>query len=126
MTYTHMTHRPCDACYRFRLATENCWLPHRRTQSGPPGYSPGKGGGKFDSDVFNGLDTLYPGGTLRLSCSSLHIRQLAVLAHLSMLVASLQKFYTVISTSRTLQSHLWQRFIPSDWHCRSIRPPGSG
>ncbi len=36
--------------------------PRRRTQSGPPGYSPGKGGGKFDSDVFNGLDTLYPGG----------------------------------------------------------------
>jgi light-harvesting complex II chlorophyll a/b binding protein 5 len=35
---------------------------YRRTQSGPPGYSPGKGGGKFDSDVFNGLDTLYPGG----------------------------------------------------------------
>jgi light-harvesting complex II chlorophyll a/b binding protein 5 len=35
---------------------------YRRTQSGPPGYSPGKGGGKFDSDVFDGLDTLYPGG----------------------------------------------------------------
>jgi light-harvesting complex II chlorophyll a/b binding protein 5 len=35
---------------------------YRRTQSGPPGYSPGKGGGKFDADVFNGLDTLYPGG----------------------------------------------------------------
>jgi light-harvesting complex II chlorophyll a/b binding protein 5 len=34
----------------------------RRTQSGPPGFSPGKGGGKFESDVFNGLDTLYPGG----------------------------------------------------------------
>lgn len=38
------------------------WADCRRTQSGPPGYSPGKGGGKFDSDVFNGLDTLYPGG----------------------------------------------------------------
>lgn len=32
----------------------------RRTQQGPPGYSPGVG--KFESDIFNGLDNLYPGG----------------------------------------------------------------
>jgi hypothetical protein len=47
-------------------------IPCRRTQSGPPGYSPGKGGGKFDADVFNGLDTLYPGGMCchALACAS--------------------------------------------------------
>eukprot|EP00208_Stichococcus_sp_RCC1054_P006170 CAMPEP_0206137484 /NCGR_PEP_ID=MMETSP1473-20131121/2604_1 /ASSEMBLY_ACC=CAM_ASM_001109 /TAXON_ID=1461547 /ORGANISM="Stichococcus sp, Strain RCC1054" /LENGTH=413 /DNA_ID=CAMNT_0053530601 /DNA_START=60 /DNA_END=1301 /DNA_ORIENTATION=- len=33
---------------------------YRRTQQGPPGYSPGVG--KFESDIFNGLDNLYPGG----------------------------------------------------------------
>ena len=35
-------------------------LAHRAKQEGPPGYSPGVG--KFDSDIFNGLDNLYPGG----------------------------------------------------------------
>jgi hypothetical protein len=33
---------------------------HRRKQEGPPGYSPGVG--KFDSDIFDGVDNLYPGG----------------------------------------------------------------
>jgi len=32
---------------------------YRVEKSGPPGYSPG---GKFESDVFNGLDDLNPGG----------------------------------------------------------------
>ena len=31
----------------------------RRDGEGPPGYSPGVG--KFDSDIFRGLDNLYPG-----------------------------------------------------------------
>merc|ERR1711937_248952 len=33
---------------------------YRRTGTGPAGYSPGFG--KFDSSVFDGLDSLYPGG----------------------------------------------------------------
>merc|ERR1712224_454633 len=33
---------------------------YRRSGTGPAGYSPGFG--KFDSSVFDGLDTLYPGG----------------------------------------------------------------
>ncbi|KAJ9522189.1 hypothetical protein QJQ45_005246 [Haematococcus lacustris] len=33
---------------------------YRRNGSGPPGYSPGVG--NFDSDIFDGLDSLYPGG----------------------------------------------------------------
>jgi len=33
---------------------------YRRTGTGPAGYSPGIG--KFDSSVFDGLDSLYPGG----------------------------------------------------------------
>ena len=33
---------------------------YRRNGSGPAGYSPGVG--KFDSSVFEGLDSLYPGG----------------------------------------------------------------
>lgn len=33
---------------------------YRRTGTGPKGYSPGVG--KFESDVFDGLDSLYPGG----------------------------------------------------------------
>jgi len=33
---------------------------YRRNGSGPAGYSPGVG--KFDADVFDGLDSLYPGG----------------------------------------------------------------
>ncbi|CAL5223250.1 g5732 [Coccomyxa viridis] len=33
---------------------------YRRDGEGPPGYSPGVG--KFDSDIFQGLDNLYPGG----------------------------------------------------------------
>lgn len=33
---------------------------YRRTGEGPAGYSPGFG--KFDSSVFDGLDSLYPGG----------------------------------------------------------------
>lgn len=32
----------------------------RQQGQGPPGYSPGVG--KFDEDIFNGLDNLYPGG----------------------------------------------------------------
>ena len=32
----------------------------RRTGTGPKGYSPGFG--SFESDVFDGLDSLYPGG----------------------------------------------------------------
>lgn len=32
----------------------------RSKQTGPPGYSPGVG--KFDSDIFDGVDNLYPGG----------------------------------------------------------------
>ena len=31
----------------------------RQQGQGPPGYSPGVG--KFDEDIFNGLDNLYPG-----------------------------------------------------------------
>ena len=31
----------------------------RSDGQGPPGYSPGVG--QFDSDIFNGLDNLYPG-----------------------------------------------------------------
>ena len=31
----------------------------RKDGEGPPGYSPGVG--KFDSDIFDGLDNLYPG-----------------------------------------------------------------
>ena len=39
------------------------WFPAcRKSGQGPPGYSPGKGGGKFDASVFQGLDNLYPGG----------------------------------------------------------------
>ena len=33
---------------------------YRRSGTGPAGYSPGFG--KFDSSVFDGLDSLYPGG----------------------------------------------------------------
>merc|ERR1719198_134005 len=33
---------------------------YRRSGTGPAGYSPGVG--KFDSQIFNGLDNLYPGG----------------------------------------------------------------
>eukprot|EP01025_Chloroclados_australasicus_P030500 TRINITY_DN305_c0_g1_i6.p1 TRINITY_DN305_c0_g1~~TRINITY_DN305_c0_g1_i6.p1 ORF type:complete len:301 (-),score=42.47 TRINITY_DN305_c0_g1_i6:263-1165(-) len=33
---------------------------YRRTGSGPSGYSPGVG--RFDSGIFDGLDSLYPGG----------------------------------------------------------------
>merc|ERR1712193_118205 len=33
---------------------------YRRNGSGPAGYSPGVG--KFDSSIFDGLDTIYPGG----------------------------------------------------------------
>jgi hypothetical protein len=33
---------------------------YRRTGEGPAGYSPGVG--KFDSSIFDGLDSLYPGG----------------------------------------------------------------
>jgi light-harvesting complex II chlorophyll a/b binding protein 5 len=33
---------------------------YRRSGMGPAGYSPGVG--KFDSSIFDGLDTLYPGG----------------------------------------------------------------
>merc|ERR1711916_206096 len=33
---------------------------YRSDLTGPPGYSPGTG--KFESDVFNGLDNLSPGG----------------------------------------------------------------
>jgi light-harvesting complex II chlorophyll a/b binding protein 5 len=33
---------------------------YRRQGRGPPGYSPGVG--KFESDIFDGLDNLYPGG----------------------------------------------------------------
>eukprot|EP00882_Tetradesmus_deserticola_P000241 GHRQ01000268.1.p1 GENE.GHRQ01000268.1~~GHRQ01000268.1.p1 ORF type:complete len:290 (+),score=147.69 GHRQ01000268.1:153-1022(+) len=33
---------------------------YRRNGTGPAGYSPGVG--KFDSDIFDGLDNLYPGG----------------------------------------------------------------
>lgn len=32
---------------------------YRQSGEGPPGYSPGVG--KFDSSIFNGLDSLYPG-----------------------------------------------------------------
>ena len=35
---------------------------YRAKGEGPPGYSPGVG--KFDSDIFNSLDRLYPGGQL--------------------------------------------------------------
>ncbi len=38
------------------FAVEN----YRQKGQGPPGYSPGVG--KFDSDIFDGLDKLYPGG----------------------------------------------------------------
>ena len=38
------------------FAVEN----YRQKGQGPPGYSPGVG--KFDSDIFDGLDNLYPGG----------------------------------------------------------------
>jgi len=38
------------------FAVEN----YRRSGKGPAGYSPGFG--KFDSSVFDGLDSLYPGG----------------------------------------------------------------
>ena len=34
----------------------------RKEGEGPPGYSPGFG--KFESDVFSGLDNLYPGAVL--------------------------------------------------------------
>merc|ERR1711977_153056 len=33
---------------------------YRRSGTGPAGYSPGVG--KFDSSIFDGLDSLYPGG----------------------------------------------------------------
>ena len=33
---------------------------YRRSGSGPPGFSPGIG--KFESSVFDGADSLYPGG----------------------------------------------------------------
>jgi light-harvesting complex II chlorophyll a/b binding protein 5 len=33
---------------------------YRRTGTGPPGFSPGVG--KFESTVFDGADSLYPGG----------------------------------------------------------------
>merc|ERR1719446_1832936 len=33
---------------------------YRRNGKGPSGYSPGVG--KFDSEIFEGLDNLYPGG----------------------------------------------------------------
>merc|ERR1711959_761890 len=33
---------------------------YRRTGTGPSGYSPGVG--KFESNIFDGLDSLYPGG----------------------------------------------------------------
>jgi len=33
---------------------------YRRSGKGPAGYSPGVG--KFDSTIFDGLDTIYPGG----------------------------------------------------------------
>ncbi len=35
-------------------------LSYRKNGSGPPGYSPGVG--KFESNIFDGLDNLYPGG----------------------------------------------------------------
>jgi light-harvesting complex II chlorophyll a/b binding protein 5 len=33
---------------------------YRRNGQGPPGYSPGVG--KFEANIFDGLDSLYPGG----------------------------------------------------------------
>ena len=38
----------------------NTCLPCRQQGKGPKGYSPGVG--KFDSDIFDRLDNLYPGG----------------------------------------------------------------
>lgn len=40
----------------------------RRNGEGPPGYSPGVG--KFDSDIFRGLDNLYPGVAATASAES--------------------------------------------------------
>ena len=43
-----------------RMLIATTWSLGRKNGSGPPGYSPGIG--KFDSDIFSGLDNLYPGG----------------------------------------------------------------
>ena len=43
----------------------------RQQGQGPPGYSPGVG--KFDEDIFNGLDDLYPGQS-HLLTHTLHYR----------------------------------------------------
>lgn len=51
-------HRQCGAC--FLLPDTSCCSNCRQQGKGPKGYSPGVG--KFDSDIFDRLDNLYPGG----------------------------------------------------------------
>lgn len=52
---------------------------YRSDGQGPPGYSPGVG--QFESDIFNGLDNLYPGAphasAMQPQAVLMHCQQLA-------------------------------------------------
>ncbi|KAK9829526.1 hypothetical protein WJX72_006332 [[Myrmecia] bisecta] len=51
---------PLFAVVAIEVALMGAVENYRRQGRGPPGYSPGVG--KFDSNIFDGLDNLYPGG----------------------------------------------------------------
>eukprot|EP01025_Chloroclados_australasicus_P006339 TRINITY_DN1204_c0_g1_i1.p2 TRINITY_DN1204_c0_g1~~TRINITY_DN1204_c0_g1_i1.p2 ORF type:complete len:307 (-),score=51.21 TRINITY_DN1204_c0_g1_i1:265-1185(-) len=51
---------PLFAIVAIEVALMGAVENYRRTGTGPSGYSPGVG--KFDSSIFDGLDSLYPGG----------------------------------------------------------------
>lgn len=66
---------PAEQARRLPIRQIRCVLARRARQEGPPGYSPGVG--KFDSDIFNGLDNLYPGGPFDPLGAELPFRVLA-------------------------------------------------